>query len=250
MESKITAIVVDDEANARIALKGILAENFENVKVIGEASNIPEAIKLINNLKPQVLFLDIEMPGYSGLDILDFFSPEQITFQIIFVSAYNNYAINAFEISAIDYILKPIQIDDLKRAISKLNTNSQVANLNLLRDNLSNDKLKKIVINSNSGQTFVEIENIILVKAEGAYSQIYFLNGDKILVSKKLIEFEKLEFIGRFMRLHRSYIVNLNHIKAISKKNGYTVEMINGHEVPVSKEKIKDLNDNIIEPKF
>ena len=251
-DNKIRAIIVDDEANARMALKGILSENFQEVEVLAEASNVPEAIKIINQHKPDVVFLDIEMPGYSGLDILDFFSPEQITFQIIFVTAYNQYAINAFELSATDYILKPIQKKDLERAINKLkNERNKLENLNVLKANLNEkEKNKKIALNTNSGQIFVDIDDIILVKAEGSYSNIILKGKERIMISKKLIEFEKLTSIGRFIRVHRSYIINLNLIKLISRKSGYNIKMIDGSEVPVSKEKQKELNESIIEPKF
>ena len=111
------AIIVDDELNARLALKGILEENFPEIEIVAENADVPSAVKSIHSFQPELVFLDIAMPGYSGLELLKFFDEKNINFKIIFVTAYAKYAINAFELSAVDYILKPVRIDALQRAL-------------------------------------------------------------------------------------------------------------------------------------
>lgn len=114
------SIIVDDEVNARLALRGILEENFPNIVILAESKDVPSAVKAIHEHKPDLVFLDISMPGYSGLELLKFFDESQINFKIIFVTAFSEYAINAFELSAVGYILKPVRIDALEKALQKV----------------------------------------------------------------------------------------------------------------------------------
>jgi two-component system, LytTR family, response regulator len=240
MNSKIKALVVDDEINARRSLIGILESYFPQVEIVGEAKDVPEAVKAIHKSKPQVVFLDIEMPGYSGLTILDFFDNSAIDFKLIFVTAYSEYALNAFELSAIDYVLKPIRKEAIERALSKI-IPLQVNQLDSLREHLEHNSVptnnKKIALHTSEGLLFVKLDDIIYLKADGSYTHIFFQNCPRITTTKRLMEYEKLETIGKFLRIHRSQIINLNQIARITKQDGGTVVMSNGDELSISNDK-------------
>jgi two-component system, LytTR family, response regulator len=230
----MNAIIVDDELNARLALRGILEENFPQVKILDECQNVPEAVISINKHKPDVVFLDISMPGYSGLELFDFFE-DDVNFKVIFVTAYNEYAINAFEKSAIDYILKPVRISDLERAINKVSEST--SKLDLLRENMDVSNSKKVALSTGDGLVFLKLEDIVYLKADGSYTHFVTRDGKRITVSKKISEFEKLEKMGTFMRIHRSQMINYNCVKKILKQDGGTVIMENGAELSISSEK-------------
>lgn len=228
----MNAIIVDDEKNARLALQGIIEENFPEINVLGEAKDIPNAVKLINKLNPDLVFLDISMPGYSGLELFKFFDTDEVNFKVIFVTAHAEYAINAFELSAVDYILKPIQIDALKRAISKLKEFTP-EKIEVLQKNYEVDAPKKVALSTGDGVIFLEFNDIIYLKADGSYTHFVTNNG-KITVTKRIADFERLEQMGAFIRIHRSQIVNYNRIKKIVKHDGGYVIMDNGEQLSVS----------------
>lgn len=228
------AIIVDDELNARLALRGIIEENFPEIKIVAENADVPNAVKSIHSFQPELVFLDIAMPGYSGLELLKFFDEKTINFKIIFVTAYTEYAINAFELSAVDYILKPVRIDALQRALSKVNDIKSNESLKVLQSNLDVPQNKKIALNTGDGITFIELQDILYLKADGSYTHFFISNKNKITVSKKIAEFERLEVVGNFMRIHRSHIINLERIQKILKQDGGTVIMDNGDELSIS----------------
>lgn len=228
------AIIVDDELNARLALRGILEENFPDVNILDECQNVPDAVISIQKNKPEVVFLDISMPGYSGLELFDFFE-DDINFKVIFVTAYDEYAINAFEKSAIDYILKPVRITALERALKKAFDSGNT--LDALRKNMESTSSKKIALNTGDGLVFLSLDDIIYLKADGSYTHFITRDGKKITVSKKISEFEKLERMGAFLRIHRSQMINYNCVKKILKQDGGTVVMDNGAELSISAEK-------------
>lgn len=231
------AIIVDDELNARLALRGVLEENFPEIKVVAENHDVPSAVKSIHAFQPDLVFLDIAMPGYSGLELLKFFDEDQIDFKIIFVTAFAEYAINAFELSAVDYILKPIRVEALQRALSKMNTMHSSASLKVLQANLEMPQNKKIALNTGDGVTFIELFDILYLKADGSYTHFFLSNKNKITVSKKIAEFERLEQVGNFMRIHRSHLINLERIQKFLKQDGGFVVMDNGDELSISVEK-------------
>lgn len=238
--NSLTCIIVDDEKNARLSLRGILQENFPEIKILAEAKDIPEAVKAIHQHQPKIVFLDIEMPGYSGLSILDFFDKEQVNFKIIFVTAYSEYAINAFELSAIDYILKPIRKEQLERAIQKV-SKLQKQNLELLKENIQPETDKKIAIKSSEGTDIVKIKDIMYIKAASSYTEVFLNTGQKLFTTKKLKEFEKLEHIGLFLKIHRSHIININFINKINKNDKGTIIMSNGEELSLTADKKAEL---------
>jgi len=232
------AIIVDDELNARLSLRGILEENFSHIKIVGEAKDVPSAVKAIHEHKPDLVFLDISMPGYSGLELLKFFDESQINFKIIFVTAFSEYAINAFELSAVGYILKPVRVDALEKALQKvMDNNNDLEKLKALQNNMENPLEKKVALNTGDGITFLELNDILYLKADGSYTHFYTINRHRITVAKKISDFERLEAMGNFLRIHRSHIINLARIQKILKQDGGTVIMENGELLSISAER-------------
>lgn len=233
----IKAIIVDDEPNARKALRGMLNEQFEEVLVLADCGNVPEAVKMINRFKPDLIFLDIDMPGYSGFELLDFFDEQQIWFKIIFVTAYSEYSLKAFESSAVDYILKPVRLEHMKRALRKVNINSPShIQYKVLRDNFNLQNERKVVLQTSETIYVVNQDDIIFIQAEGSYTKIVTGSHGILTITKKLAEFEYLETDASFFRAHRSYLVNLNHIKRIDKRD-FLLVMSNEAQVQLAQDK-------------
>ncbi|MBN8697230.1 MAG: response regulator transcription factor [Bacteroidetes bacterium] len=239
---KIKAIIIDDEERARNTLSSLLREYCKEVEVIGMFSNVPDGVIAINKQQPDVVFLDIEMPEYNGFELLDFFA--EINFDIIFVTAYSQYAIRAFEVSATDYLLKPVDIDALQKSIDKIkNKQNHTAiqkRLELLKETFTNEEIKKIALPMADGLLFIEVKDIILLEADGAYTNVFLKNGSKILVSKKLKFFEDiLSNRPQFFRPHRSHLININYIKKYIKGDNQII-MDNQASVSLS----RDLKQN------
>jgi len=233
----IKAIIVDDEPNARKALRGMLNEHFEEVLVLADCGNVPEAVKMINRFKPDLIFLDIDMPGYSGFELLDFFDEQQIWFNIIFVTAYSEYSLKAFESSAVDYILKPVRLEHMKRALRKINFNVPSSiQYKVLRENFNLQNERKVVLQTSETIYVVNQDDIIFIQAEGSYTKIVTVSHGVLTITKKLAEFEYLETDAPFFRAHRSYLVNLNHIKRIDKRD-FLLVMSNEAQVQLAQDK-------------
>lgn len=243
------AIIVDDEPNARVALRGLLEENFPQVQVLAECPDVPEAVKNIKRLKPDLIFLDIEMPGYNGFELIDFFEEENMAFAIIFVTAYNEHSLRAFEISAVDYLLKPVRIEHMARALKKLQVSPGLAertSYKVLKENIGLSGERKIVLQTADTIYVVKMDDIIYLQAEGSYTRFYTMEHGVLTITKKLIDFEYLEESGPFYRTHRSFIVNLNHIRKVDKKD-YLVIMDNDAEVYLSQDKKQELLAKILD---
>lgn len=212
----IRAIIIDDEERARNSLLAALESFCPQVQVVSQASNVLEGVEQIKDLKPDLVFLDIEMPEYNGFELLQFF--DEIDFDVIFVTAYSQYAIQAFEVSAVDYLLKPIEVTSLQKSIEKVSEKQSHTTikkrLELLKETFINEEIKKISLPMSDGLLFVEIKDIVLLEADGAYCYVCLNNGSRILVSKKLKFFEDI-LVNRpyFFRTHRSYLLNINYIK-------------------------------------
>jgi two-component system LytT family response regulator len=218
--SQIKAIIIDDEERARNTLSSLLLNYCPEITIMAACSNVPDGVIAINKHKPDVVFLDIEMPDYNGFELLGFF--REIDFDIVFVTAYSEYAIKAFEISAVDYILKPIDIDQLKNSVEKLKQKKLRSHMQeqieLLKESYRTDDIRKIALSMSNGLTFVEIADIVFLEADGAYTTFYLKNGQKIVVSKKLKFYEDiLSNRPFFFRTHRTYLVNVNYIKQYSR---------------------------------
>jgi len=217
---KIRAIIIDDEESARSVLSSLLATFCPIVEVVTTCSNVEEAVKQINNLKPDVVFLDIEMPNYAGYELVSFF--DEVNFEIIFVTAYDQYAVKAFEVSAVDYLSKPVEIKRLKESVLRLTTKLESANnLNYktLSENLKEDSVSKIIVRQNGNQEVVATKDIIAIEAKEAYSCIHTSDGN-YLMCKNLKHFETvLNQDESFFRSHKSWIINLSHLLNFSKSN-------------------------------
>ena len=241
MNKSFNAILIDDEESAINILSHLLGIHCPQINVVQKCHDLKTAVDLIKKCKPDVVFLDIEMPNYAGYEITSFF--DKIDFEIIFVTAYDHYAIKAFEISAIDYLLKPIDIDRLKFAIKKFvekeKTKDLSINYQVLKDSLKQDFVKKIVVQVNSGQKVVEVNEIIAIEANEAYSYIYTTDRSKFIYSKNLKYFEKLfDLNSSFVRTHKSWIVNTLYLKQYSKSK-FSITLENNIEAKLSKYKIQ-----------
>lgn len=240
---KIKAIIVDDELMARNLLKGLLEDNCEQVDVVDLCTNLPEAVKSIRKNQPELVFLDIEMPGHSGLELLEFFNEAEVDFSIIFTTAYNQYAINAFKLSAIDYLLKPLDAETLVKAVQRFESKIyQELKMDLLRNNLKAQANKKLAIHTVSSIDFIELNDILFLKADGAYTHIYLKDNSKIMSSRNMKYFEDvLNFNPSFFRCHKSYIVHVQSISRYVKTDGGTLILNNEHEIDVSSSKISEV---------
>jgi two-component system LytT family response regulator len=234
------ALIVDDEAKARSVLKELLAEFGTTIEVVAMADDIPSAVKAIHHHKPDVVFLDIEMPGYNGFQLLEFF--DKIDFKIVFTTAYSEYAVQAFEISAVDYLLKPIQISQLERTIGKLQNlqplpDTDNKQLEVLKQAVSGKKISRVALPVGSSILFVDIQNVIYVEADGSYTRFHIAGGESILVSKVMKEYEAaLINSGNFYRVHRSYMVNTERVKKIVRNDGGYLVMDNDQQIPISRD--------------
>ncbi|MDX1904641.1 MAG: LytTR family DNA-binding domain-containing protein [Thermonemataceae bacterium] len=236
------AIIVDDEPMARKALANILRNHFPEVNILSECKNVPEAVQAITLHQPDIVFLDIEMPEYDGFSLLKFFRPEHINFHIIFITAYNQYALQAFEASATDYLLKPLRIEHLERALKKISTstNKNKQKYEVFLHNLITKNEKKIVLHNMDNIFVLNASDIIYLEADGSYTNIVSSSHPDILMSKKLSSFDYLESFAYFFRSHRSFLININKIKRIDKKN-FIIEMKNDAAVYLAQERKNEL---------
>lgn len=242
----MNVLIIDDESKARSLLSTILKEYTTQLTTLLEASTLLEGIELIKNNKIEVLFLDIEMPQHSGLELFDFIPVESVNFEIIFTTAYSEYAIKAFEFSAIDYLLKPLRPSKVKEALEKasksLSQNQLQQRLVELKNSLSSDKFSKLALPVEDGVLFVKLNEIYVLEADGMYTQFNLSNNRRILISKPMKYFsDLLENKDLFYKPHRSYLVNLKYLQKIVKKDGTYIEMENEMRIPVSKEKRDEL---------
>ena len=243
----IKAIIIDDERASIDSLTWELELFKEKIEIIACSTSSVDAIEIVNRLKPDVVFLDINMPQLNGFQFLGQFS--KIEFEVIFTTAYDEYAIKAFEINAIDYLLKPVDNEDLTRAINRLETNKTPLNekIELLLTTISSydKKNKKIVLPSSDGFEFLNIKDIIRCESDSNYTRIILMDEKPMLVSKTLKLIEKLIDSSQFVRIHNSHLINVEYIKKYKKGKGGSITMINGDLVPVSRTKKDDLFDGI-----
>lgn len=241
------AIIVDDERSNRENLQHLLQVYAPDVQIITTADDVNSALKAINQHRPQLVFLDIQLHAKTGFDLLKQLG--DITFEIIFVTAYNQYGIEAIKFSALDYLLKPIDIDDLKLAVDKarkaIQQKQKNERLNYLLDYLKDDKkaTPRIALPMFSETRYVNIPDIVRCEADNTYTQFILSNGEKILVSKTLKEYSDMLISHGFIRSHQSHLVNISHIKSWLREDGGSLLLNDGTKIPVSKlnrEKVKE----------
>lgn len=240
----IKAIIIEDELRGRNALAKMLDTFDDKLVLLGMAENAETGKQLIADLKPDLVFLDIEMPHKNGFDLLA--ETQGKKFEVIFTTAYNQYAIKAFKFSAIDYLLKPIDLDELERAIDKAieRMNSHKRNdanlgIDVLLQNIKNlsSNGNKIALPTLDGLVFVPIKDIIRCESDANYTQFFILNEKPLVISKTLKEFEDMLETHDFVRVHHSHLINMLHIKRYIKGEGGIIVMIDNSEVEVSRRK-------------
>ena len=214
------AVIVDDELDAIESVKLLLNENFSNISIAGTAQNVHDAQEIIALVKPDIVFLDIEMPDGTGFDVLEAIPDRK--FKVIFITAYNQYAIKAFKYSAVDYILKPIDIDEFVNAVGRLEEISlsnpkAEEKIKVLLENVNGKRPEKIALSTSESIEFVRISDIIQIEAEGSYSTLKFQDQTSLVVSKNLGEFESLLEDHPFYRPHQSHLINLLHVKKVTR---------------------------------
>jgi two-component system, LytTR family, response regulator len=237
----IHAVIVDDEKKGREILHELLINYCPNVAVTGTAASVKEAYELIIAEKPDLVFLDIEMPHQSGFDLIEQF--DEIDFEIVFTTAYDQYAIKAIRYSALDYLLKPIDIEDLKNTLLRVEKMRQYrfrnkVNIDTLIENLKGKQFQKILLPCTDGFMLVDVNKIICCTANGNYSIVIMEDSaTNILVAKTLKYFEEILSPDLFFRIHNSTLINLNYVKKYSKEDGGYVVMKNDSRFEISRRK-------------
>lgn len=237
----ITALIIDDESDGRDALTLILDKYCPEIEIIGVCETPLHGIQAIQELKPDLVFLDIQMPGMSGFDVLQQVSP--VNFEVIFVSAHDQYAIKAIKFSALDYLLKPVDVDDLNHALQKVKERlSNKSNAHQYQSVLNNiryrgEKIKKLAVPSLEGIDLFDIDDIIYCKAEGSYTTLHLTNKQSKITSRNLKDFENFLVDSGFCRVHHSFLINMKHVQRYIKGEGGYVVLSENHHVDISRRK-------------
>lgn len=236
----IKCVIVDDEPRNNEVLQNLLETYCGGVTIAGTALSVEDATVLIKRTNPDLVFLDIEMPGQNAFDLLENIRP--VHFEVVFVTAFDKYAVRAFRTGAIDYLLKPVSIDELKDAVervtNRLTTKSLNTRIEAYLDSINNkNAIQRIAIATKDGLIFFELANIVTCFAEGSYTIFKFLDGTKVTSSSSLGYFEEILPADIFFRPHHSIIINLAHVKSYYKGRGGYVTMANGEKVDISQRK-------------
>jgi two-component system LytT family response regulator len=239
------ALLIDDEQSARSSLWADLRDYCPEIVIVGEADGVQKGIAAIRELKPELVFLDVEMGDGTGFDLLEQLAP--VSFQVIFTTAHDTHAVKAFKYSAVDYLLKPVDADDLVAAVKKLdklaNQQQLQASLKALLENARQtpSELRKIVINSSEGHYVLNLGEIIRFEAERNYTKVILEKEKPLLVAKTLRHFEDLLLGQKFERIHQSHLINVQHIRKYIPRDGGYVVLSNGDNVPVAQRKKTEL---------
>ncbi len=236
---ELRAVIVEDEKHSRETLKNLLTDFCQGIQVVGLATSKEEALELIPSVNPDVVFLDIELQTATGFDLLE--SLPIIDFEVIFTTAFDQYAIKAVKFSSLDYLLKPIDLQELREAVEKAkkvkNKETYTQQLRSLLENVKNPRLSKICLATNDGFEFVTVDEIIYCSAEGSYTTFTLTNDKKVMVSKHLKAYETMLADHPFMRVHNSFLINLREVKKYVKSDGGYIIMNNGDTVSISRNK-------------
>ena len=234
----IRALIVDDEPKNRKILRSLLTDFCPDVRIVGEAASADEAQKLIDEVSPELLFLDIEMPYGNAFDLLDKLMP--VKFEIIFITAFDEYTLKAFRYSALDYLLKPVDIEELKVAVKKASEKIGLKNINKQLSNLLQSVRPpgaapaKIALPTQDGFIFQTTQDIVRFEAKGNYTYVFTTEGNKHISSRTIRQYEEMLPEPTFFRIHNSHIINLNFIKKYTKGRGGHVIMSDGSTLEVA----------------
>lgn len=235
----ITTLIVDDEPQARELLRGMIQKFLgDELFVIDDVDNVDGAVKVINEHRPELVFLDIQMPGKKGFELFNAFNT--VFFDVIFTTAYDEYAIQAIKHSAVDYIMKPITPPDLFECIKRLKRKTNAVSnhtriMNFLNQvDLNANQFNRVALPTENGFTLVKLNQIVYAEADGNYCRVHTLDNKNVLISKTLKHLEELLPSDVFFRIHKSYLINLNYLDAFSRKEQNEVCMNNGVKLPVS----------------
>jgi len=235
------AIIIDDEQDSRNAINNILKNYCKDIEVSGQAGSVAEGLTLIGKTKPDVVFLDIQMPDGTGFDLLEKIT--KITFQVIFVTAYDKYALKAIKFSALDYLLKPVDPHQLMEAVKKIKKNNGdfsdiTRKINTLLRNKNG--FERLTLPTFEGFKFVNIKDVVRCESDSNYTNFYLNTGELILVTRTLKEYEEILAELDFIRVHQSNLVNIKYIDRYIKGDGGTIVMVDGSEVEVSRRRKDD----------
>jgi len=230
VRNKLTAIIVDDELFGRENLKKIIVNYCYEIEILGCADSVVSAKILVKDHKPDVVFLDINMPVLNGFDFLDEY--DELDFMVVFVSAHEEFGINAIKAGATDYLLKPIDIKELKQTVKKL---LMIRNKKIKVETLH--ETDTLVLPASHGFNVLVIDDIIRLEAEGCYTKVFYKDGKKKTISRTLKDFEEAIPKEKFFRIHKSHLINLKYIKEFSKISGNFVTMIDGSRIEISRRK-------------
>jgi two-component system, LytTR family, response regulator len=239
----MTAILIDDEPNATEALQNMLKMTNPEVQVVGTANDPLKGLAMLQQQPPDILFLDIQMPHMTGFELLE--NLGKINFSVVFTTAYDQYALQAFKVSAVDYLLKPIDMDELEAAVEKARERKQ----SVQPDFGAFEKLFQYVQKSDSqrlslplgdGLMFVNISDIVRLQSDSNYTTFHLANREKVLVSRTMGEYEQILEKQNFCRVHHSHIINLAHLRRYIKTDGGYAEMSDGSKVEISRRKKDD----------
>lgn len=247
----ITALLIDDDSNLRNGMKGLLSMYAPDISILGEADSVKSGIKAIEEHQPDVVFLDIQLGDGTGFDILEQIMLKQgsINTHVVFITAHEEYAVKAFRFSALDYLLKPVDPEDLNAVIEKIKkvlaNNETFAHIDLLLENISKkvDKFKRIALSTAEGIHLFEVSDIIRLESQDNYTKFYIQNNKPVLISKTLKEYEDLLSEQGFERIHQSHLINLAYLKSYIKKDGGYAVMADGSHLPISQRKKERLQE-------
>lgn len=248
----ITAVVIDDDDNLRKGMKTLLSRYSPAINIIGEADSLETGVELLLQEQPQVVFLDIHLGDGTGFDLLEEVNRKgKLNSQIVFITAHEQYAIKAFRFSALDFLLKPVDPEELEKVIGKLKSvldkNDSVAHIDLLLENIRKkvDNFKRIALSTSDGIHLFEVSDIIRCESEDNYTKFYIKNNKPIMISKTLKEYEDLLTDHGFERIHQSHLINLSYLKSYIKKDGGYVVMADNSHLPISQRKKERLQEII-----
>lgn len=239
------AIIIEDEQKSREMLAGLIKSNFPQITIVGLAKNVSEGVEFINTLQPDLVFLDISMPDGTGFDVLE--KTQGLKFDIIFTTATDKHALKAIKYSACDYLLKPIDVDELKPTVEKLvqkysSTSAQVPtmeNLQFLIQNLkrADDNYNKITLPTGTAYEIVHIKDIIRCEADGSYTNFFLVGGKKLMVSASMKHYEDLLPEEDFIRIHHHHLINMKHVVRFLKQDGGYAIMSDNSQLEISRRK-------------